>query len=132
MTAAQHEAYQIPRTGQKARVWELLTKYPVGLTPKEAAEALDLPQSTITARFNDFQKLGMVYKVEVTQDDEKLTLYRPELNPAEWPRRATHFKRFNHYVAKFARKVKGDGLMTPRLLSELETLFLKYAKAENL
>lgn len=131
MTKAQLTAHKLPRKSQKELVLDKLHQYP-SLTVNDLAAMLELPPGRITARLNDLQKEGKVYASETEERGESVTLYRPELNPAEWPRRATHFKRFNHYVAKFARKVKADGLMNPRLLSELQALFLHYQKTENL
>lgn len=131
MTKAQLTAHKIPRKSQKEKILDKLHQYP-SLTVNDLAEMLDLPPGRITARLNALQREGKVYTIQIVERGESTTLYKPELNPAEWPRRATHFKRANHYVTKFANKVKNEGLMNPRLLSELQSLFLHYQKSQNL
>jgi predicted DNA-binding transcriptional regulator len=122
MTKAQNQAHKLPRKSQKDRVWDYLIKYP-GMQVSEIGKALAIVDSTITARLNDLEREGKVYKSEVVEDGKHITLYRPETNPAQWPVRADEFKRENHPVTKFYRKVDRDGFMTLELRTQLVNLF---------
>jgi predicted DNA-binding transcriptional regulator len=125
MTKAQNQAHNLPRKSQKDRVWDYLIKYP-GMQVSEIGKALAIVDSTITARLNDLEREGKVYKSEVVEDGKHITLYRPETNPAQWPVRADEFKRENHPVTKFYRKVDRDGFMTLELRTQLVNLFKCY------
>lgn len=77
MTSNQHKHHRKDRTPQIEQVAQIITDYP-GATPQLVEEKTGLISGTVSARINDLERRGRVYRMDVDGESKLYAVLDPQ------------------------------------------------------